>query len=843
MQLRGLAMLAVSMAIASHRALAPTPPAVQPAALPKLQLGPAHCVDVFGAPVSGGGSNGSRALLDEQAAAGDPASGSGGDVKYAYMPGYLGWEYSGGSIPGQGIQGLIDLKATHAVSDIWMNHHNGNAIAVLEIYAESPFGLGAKPVWRQEVNTTQDAVTKKTVAPPPVCTGWGWAQRWCGWNISSTEAAAPKGRYILVSVLAPVSFFEMVVYGKQQGAPPPSPPPTPPPQLPMMGSFIGINSFVTEPLSRQVAAGSIREYHDWQWDEGVGDPCYPHAQTKFSPDWSGFLSDPFYKTRCVWGPLCLLIYIARSIDASACELKSVHVALVHRDKLWPASAKLKGACDDDIVAICRAAAGIKTHVVLQGRPLCQFGTNKTTASWKCVDNSADIGTSKTMDPSSYSQLAAHVYQYVARYGSVKVPDARLALAPGQPRLTGAGWLDAIEVRNEPNGYWAGAEAFMTPVEQAALLSACFDGHEGTVGIEPAVVGARQADPSVLVSMGGLSGATQVALDNVAVMRLWFQANRKDRRFAADVLNFHFYCNDDQTSKGASPEECDLEGVVKNLTRWRDLNEPSLQVWLSEFGYDTSPLSPNLAKAYGVFSAEDVQGMWLIRSYLYMAMARIDRAEMFMLADSHDNGGQKFMTSGLTSAKTSNYEPKKSWYFVSTMLGLLRNTRFAGEVQPGSSGDARDHATGGDGTAGDGAGVRIARFSRDGARAGGGAATVFAVWLGSKAGASRSVTIDVSGFTAAATPDAVLVELSGNSTNGAQSLLSITAAGKVTVVASEMPAFVLLGEGLAPQQPSGPVPPVDPPVAAACADLPIGLHCTGTGTYNGSFIIVSQLLQL
>jgi hypothetical protein len=35
-----------------------------------------------------------------------------------------------------------------------------------------------------------------------------------------------------------------------------------------MGQFIGINSFVTEPLARQNVAGSIREYHDWQWDEG-----------------------------------------------------------------------------------------------------------------------------------------------------------------------------------------------------------------------------------------------------------------------------------------------------------------------------------------------------------------------------------------------------------------------------------------------------------------------------------------------------------------------------------------------------------------------------------------------
>ena len=44
---------------------------------------------------------------------------------------------------------------------------------------------------------------------------------------------------------------------------------------------------------------------------------------------------------------------------------------------------------------------------------------------------------------------------------------------------------------------------MSLAEQAALLSACFDGHEGRVGSKPAIVGARTADPSVLVSMGAL----------------------------------------------------------------------------------------------------------------------------------------------------------------------------------------------------------------------------------------------------------------------------------------------------------------------------------------------------
>ena len=49
-------------------------------------------------------------------------------------------------------------------------------------------------------------------------------------------------------------------------------------------------------------------------------------------------------------------------------------------------------------------------------------------------------------------------------------------------------------------------------------------------------------------------------------------------------------------------------------------------------YDTSEHSPNLAPAYGSFDAEDVQGMWLVRTFMYLALAKIDRAQMFMLAD-------------------------------------------------------------------------------------------------------------------------------------------------------------------------------------------------------------------
>ena len=95
----------------------------------------------------------------------------------------------------------------------------------------------------------------------------------------------------------------------------------------------------------------------------------------------------------------------------------------------------------------RAAAGIKTHAVLQGRPLCQFGSNKTRSNWKCLDSDiADVafGTNKTVDPSSYSQLAAHVYQYAGRWAPSPCNVPRLASA----------WAGSITIDRPGAQQWA-----------------------------------------------------------------------------------------------------------------------------------------------------------------------------------------------------------------------------------------------------------------------------------------------------------------------------------------------------------------------------------------------------
>ena len=48
-----------------------------------------------------------------------------------------------------------------------------------------------------------------------------------------------------------------------------------------------------------------------------------------------------------------------------------------------------------------------------------------------------------------------------------------------------------------------------------------------------------------------------------------------------------YCQNAAGYAAVSPEDCDIAGIVGSFCAWRDANRPGLEVWLSEFGYDTA----------------------------------------------------------------------------------------------------------------------------------------------------------------------------------------------------------------------------------------------------------------
>lgn len=130
--------------------------------------------------------------------------------------------------------------------------------------------------------------------------------------------------------------------------------------------------------------------------------------------------------------------------------------------------------------------------------------------------------------------AQAMYQVAARYGSnTEIDPATLNVADGSEEKIGLGLLNAAENSNEPNKTWGGKADYFTPYELAAMCSADYDGHEGTISN----AGVKTADPDFKLAVGGLL-TTDFVLDYLSEMKLWFDYNRSDGKFAVDIINIH-----------------------------------------------------------------------------------------------------------------------------------------------------------------------------------------------------------------------------------------------------------------------------------------------------------------
>lgn len=374
------------------------------------------------------------------------------------------------------------------------------------------------------------------------------------------------------------------------------------------------------------------------------------------------------------------------------------------------------------------------------------------------------------DPWSYRDHASFMYQMAARYGSTPVPDNTLLLRNDQQRLTGMNLVSYFENWNEHDRWWQGPHAQFSPEEYAAMTSADYDGHMGTMQQNSNVkFGMITADPNAKMVMSGLAHLEYYKLED---MKRWFDQNRTDpnyRKYPLDVINIHRYSNDAGQQHaighhGVSPEEDDLKGNMEALVRWVRENMPEIsEVWITEFGYDTNPASPQHAPSFAGFSHKEVQAQWLVRSYLAIAAAGVDRAAMYMLRDVADNGGGVFQTCGLVSSKESGWQPKPSWWYVYTMKNHLTGMRYSREIPSGNNN------------------VWIYEFEHttNGSKA-------YAVWCPTSSGTTvNGYSLNVGGANSAR-----LVELKEGKINGDESLLNVNN-GTVNINVSERPVFVIV----------------------------------------------------
>lgn len=260
---------------------------------------------------------------------------------------------------------------------------------------------------------------------------------------------------------------------------------------------------------------------------------------------------------------------------------------------------------------------------------------------------------------SYTAYAAYLYQYAARYGGKKVPLRQLNLAPNQKPLSGLGLIEGLEVWNEPDKWWRGREGYFRAEEYAAFLSACYDGHRGALG--PGV-GIKQADPHLPVVMGGLA---QLNLDYLEIIRLW-SIYQREGDFPAEVLNFHHYSNDaggqeGVPKRGVSPEKDALKTRMQSLIQYRDSHLKDQAIWLSEYGYDSNPRSPQgVPGEMNDYTAEQMQALWLLRASLLLWSSGLEQAHIYMFRDVNAPNPNKYNSSGLTQEKWNGHAPKESY---------------------------------------------------------------------------------------------------------------------------------------------------------------------------------------
>lgn len=285
-------------------------------------------------------------------------------------------------------------------------------------------------------------------------------------------------------------------------------------------------------------------------------------------------------------------------------------------------------------------------------------------------------------PTNWLDISKAYYRIAGYLGNVKVPvtDLNINTVPRWPRdvvnieESGLNLSPWVEILNEPDKDWYSPQTsgYYKPYELAALMSAAYDGHQGTM----LKAGVKTADPNMKVAMGGLY---KLQVEYIKAMHEWAKFHRPDGRFPADAINFHHY-NSNGGAQGFGdrslpPEEGALIPKLQEIVDYRNQYLPDVEIWLSEWGMSTNQGDLKVPDLPSYGTREDVQGAWMIRTYLAFMKLNIDRSYMYATFDEHPDrdGTTLFGEVGIINKDTK--EPKKSYYYVKDFVELFRGNNF------------------------------------------------------------------------------------------------------------------------------------------------------------------------
>ena len=279
-------------------------------------------------------------------------------------------------------------------------------------------------------------------------------------------------------------------------------------------------------------------------------------------------------------------------------------------------------------------------------------------------------------PASYKDYAEMLFQVTAREGRKVWPLDVLKVSPNarwngdlNEKKTGMDLLNYIEPWNEPEKWWLkGSEAYFAPEETAALMSACYDGHEGTLG---KYAGIKTADASMKVVMPGL---TDYDWPYIQAMDVWFKSNRRDKRWPCDVANLHHYLS--STNRlGVHPQTWGMgsattpakDPAFSDVSRFvAFFRAMGLPLWVTETGGDSGS---NSQMSYG---SEEAQGAAMVETVKAYAALGVEKVFLYTAADEPGSAtGGLWQSSGLLKNQASGYARKKSMDIVAAYINSLK----------------------------------------------------------------------------------------------------------------------------------------------------------------------------
>jgi hypothetical protein len=478
-----------------------------------------------------------------------------------------------------------------------------------------------------------------------------------------------------------------------------------------MNEFTGVNLRREDPIQYLThAAGCVREYHDWIMDEGdifqyqytnpnqCASAPFPNNTYRFGPVFQGQSSVNFPN---FYTQINQNIAISGSSPAIGVSLKYC----------LPRFSGNNGDTDtnhdlgfDPTLNNKASFSEFKPIETYEHYNSDACPTNPTRHYEPYFVTPVDDPES----PKAYRHYADWATQFALHFSN---SDGTSVISKAVDNtLTNQKLVNYIEVWNEQDKFWFDGLAQtgsynmtkFTPSEYAAMAVAAYSGTTNVPGIKEAC--APDVPPNFV--MGGVSELDDA--DITYVDKIIHASEILIPNFRYDVINFHHYS--DRNSQGTngvgfgvSPEDdymtvintmtgnhdplIDHGGIVTLKHQLRKIRRlyRNHELWLSEFGYDTNDGSDIKVPTFPATNnqpfadQQEVQGRWLVRTYLDVAASNWDRAMQFCIRDDDARYNQRFGNSGIVQGRNANFAPKKSYFYISTMRSSLHGLRFSAEL--------------------------------------------------------------------------------------------------------------------------------------------------------------------